>query len=183
MSSSRELGSGVVVLVGNPARGSRTSEVAQVVASGLVPGSNLPPAVLELGDFGAAGVASDVDGVGRAVELVSRADVLVVATPVYKAGYTGLLKLFLERLGVTALDGTVVVPVVLSASTAHGVLADLQLRLVLEAVGAHLPVPSFVLEEHHLDHVPEYVDAWQRRFRAVVAAVADAVSRQDARLP
>jgi FMN reductase len=182
MSSSRELGGGVVVLVGNPAQGSRTSEVAQVVASELVSGSNVPPAVVELAALGAAAVASGGDAVDQAVELVSRADVLVVATPVYKAGYTGLLKLFLERLDVTALDGTVVVPVVLSASPAHGALADLQLRVVLEAVGAHLPVPSFVLEEHHLDHVPEYVDAWQRRFGAVVTAVADAVSLQDARL-
>lgn len=179
MSTSRELDGDVVVLVGHPMRGSRTGEVARVVASGLVSDSELP-AVVDLGAFGAAGVASGVDGVDRAVELVGRADLLVVATPVYTAGYTGLLKLFLERLDATALDGTVAVPVVLSASPAHAALADLQLRMVLEAVGAHLPVPSFVLEEHHFDHLPGYVDAWQRRFGAVVTAVTRAVALQAA---
>ena len=104
----------------------------------------------------------------------------MVATPVYKAGYTGLLKLFLDTLEPTALESTVAVPVVLSASGAHGAVADLQLRLVLQAVGALLPVPSFVLEEHHLDDLPQYVDAWQRRFGPAVTAVANALRPEEA---
>ena len=106
---------------------------------------------------------------------MSAAHVLVVATPVYKASYTGVLKVFLDGLSATSLESTVVVPVVLAASRAHGALADLQLRIVLQALGALLPVPSFVLEEHHLDHLPEYVEAWRHRFGPVVAAVATAL--------
>ena len=66
----------------------------------------------------------------------------MVATPVLKAGYPGILKLFLDRLEPTALETVIAVPVVLTASSAHGALADLQLRVVLQAVGALLPVPS-----------------------------------------
>lgn len=180
MSSSSEFRGEVVVLVGNPAIGSRTSEVARVVAGRLAAGSAAPPAVVELGDLGASAVASGGDRVRRAQEKVGEADLVVVATPVYKAGYTGLLKLFLDGLEPTALEDSVVLPVVLSASTAHGAVADLQLRLVLQAVGALLPVPSFVVEEHHLDHLPEYVDAWERRFGPAITAVAAALRREEA---
>ena len=166
---------GVVVLVGNPSHGSRTSAVSRAVAAGLAAEVDSAVEVVELADLGAEGVAAGDDRVRRARETVTGASLLVVATPVYKAGYTGLLKLFLDTFEPTALESTVTVPVILTASGAHGALADLQLRLVLQAVGAVLPVPSFVLEEHHLDHLAQYVDAWQRRFLPAVSAVAHAV--------
>lgn len=176
MSVSRELPQGdVVVLVGNPAPGSRTSAVARAVAAGLAAEVDRAVEVVELADLGATGVSAGDDRVRRAREAVTGASLLVVATPVHKAGYTGLLKLFLDTFEPTALESTVTVPVVLTASSAHGALADLQLRVVLQAVGAVLPVPSFVLEEHHLDHLAQYVDSWQRRFLPAVTAVAHAV--------
>ena len=172
----------VVVLVGNPAAGSRTGAVARAVATGLVadrPAAPAAPVVIELADLGSA-LCSPEDGrVARARDVVRHARVLVVATPVYKAGYTGVLKLFLDGLEPTALASTVAVPVVLTASSAHGVTADLQLRLVLQAVGAHLPVPSFVLEEHRLDRLPDSVDAWQQSHGRVVSAVASAVRLEE----
>jgi FMN reductase len=166
---------GVVALLGNPVPGSRTRLVASVVADGLVTGTGAVPQIVDLADLGAALHSPGDERVRRSREAVHGARVLVVATPVYKAGYTGLLKLFLDGLDSTDLESTVVVPVVLSASSAHGALADLQLRLVLQALGALLPVPSFIVEEHHLDNLPQYVDAWQRRFGPAVAAVADAL--------
>jgi FMN reductase len=179
MSSSPAFSGRLVVLVGNPSPGSRTSAVAQVVSSRLGSGFGGSAEVIELAELGAAGVASGDERVRRAQTLVSRADLLVVATPVHKAGFTGLLKLFLDGLDPTSLEGTVALPVVLSASSAHGAIADLQLRLVLQAVGALLPVPSFVLEEHHLDHLEPYVDAWQRRFGPAITAVADALRQEE----
>jgi FMN reductase len=166
---------GVVVLVGNPAPGSRTGAVARLVADGLASASGEPPEVVELADR-AASVFSPGDLSTRSLrEVVGRADLLVAATPVYKGGPTGLLKAFLDSFEPTALEGTVGVPVVGWAGSAHGAVAHLQLRLVLEAVGALVPVPSFVLEEHHLDDLPQYVDAWQQRFGPVVDAVVGAL--------
>lgn len=173
---------GLVALVGSHAPDPRTSTVARVVADGLVPQVGGPPEVVELADHGAAVVTGTDHRVRAARELVAGARVLVVATPVHKAAYTGLLKVFLDGLDPTALEETVVVPVVLSASSANGASADLQLRTVLQALGASLPVPSFVLEEHHLDSLPQYVDAWLERFGQVVGAVAR-VLRPEAGLP
>lgn len=161
----------VVVLVGSPALGSRTSRVARTVAEAL---GGDQPRVVELAEVGPC-AEKHGDSLRLAQEAVQRAGLVVVATPVYKAGYTGVLKQFLDTLDLTALEQTVVVPVVLSASAAHGALADLQLRIVLQALGALMPVPSFVLEEHHLDDVPQYVDAWRARFGTAVRAVVDAL--------
>ena len=181
MSLAPDLANGeLAVLVGNPANRSRTSAVAEVVAGGLASGFADAPEAIELAELGPAAITAGDDRLRCAHEAVTRARVLVVATPVYKAGYTGLLKLFLDTLEPTALESTVAVPVVLTASSAHGALADLQLRLVLQAVGALLPVPSFVLEEHHLDDLPQYVDAWQRRFGPAVTAVANALRPEEA---
>jgi len=164
------------VLVGNPAAGSRTASVARVVAQALLPHPGARFEVVEVAD-----VAERPAALESARDLVSSAGVLVVATPVHKASFTGVLKVFLDGLDATSLESTVAVPVVLGASSAHGALADLQLRIVLQAVGALLPVPSFVLEEHHLDHTPQYVDAWRHRFGPVVAAVVSATGAEPAR--
>ena len=165
----------VVVLVGHPYNGSRTGAVGRAVAAQLgdEPGASLR--VVELADLGTGALGEGSVAVQEAEELVRQAALLVVATPVLKAGYPGILKLFLDRLEPTALETVITVPVVLTASSAHGALADLQLRVVLQAVGALLPVPSFVLEEHHLDDLPQYVDAWQARFGGAVRAVVRAL--------
>jgi FMN reductase len=169
----------VVVLVGNPKASSRTAAVAGTVGAGLA-GDTAAPRVIELCELATRG--ADDPALRDAQEAVQRAGILVVATPVYKAGYTGLLKSFLDGLEHTALESTVAVPVVLTASSAHGALADLQLRVVLQALGALLPVPSFVLEEHHLDDLPQYVDAWQRRFGTAVTAVVRALADAEVRV-
>ena len=169
----------VTVLVGNPVPGSRTSAVAKEVGERLLGDSHEYVDVVELAEYADGLLSSGADRVLAAQQLITSADVLVVATPVYKASFTGLLKVFLDRLEPTALESTVVVPVVVSASSAHGALADLQLRVVLQAVGALLPVPSLVIEEHHLDHLSHYVDAWQQRFGRAVAAVADAARPEE----
>ena len=43
-----------------------------------------------------------------ATEQVAQAEVVVVATPVYKAAYSGVLKVFLDLLAQTALKGKTV---------------------------------------------------------------------------
>lgn len=180
MSLSPEVWAGdVVVLVGDPAVGSRTSAVAKAVGFGLATGSTAPQ-VVEIADLGSGLLAAGDDLVRAARDAVSGARVLVVATPVLKAGYAGVLKVFLDGLGPTALESTIAVPVVLAESSADGAKAEVQLRIVLEATGALLPVPSFVLEEHHLDHLPQYVNAWQQRFGLPVSATVDALRFEEA---
>ena len=61
---------------------------------------------------------------------------VIVATPVYKAAYSGLLKAFLDLLPQDSLKGKVVLPVATSAIPGHGLALDCALKPVLSALGA-----------------------------------------------
>lgn len=78
---------------------------------------------------------SSVD-VSDAVKRLARADVVVVATPVYKAAYSGLLKVFLDLLPQEALRGKTVLPLATGGSVAHLLALDYALKPVLGALGA-----------------------------------------------
>ncbi|MBX5436717.1 MAG: NADPH-dependent FMN reductase [Alicyclobacillaceae bacterium] len=73
-----------------------------------------------------------LDGQTRLAE----SDVVVVASPVYKASYTGLLKAYLDLLPQHILAGKVVLPVAMGGSLAHMLTIDYALRPVLSALGA-----------------------------------------------
>jgi FMN reductase len=106
----------------------------------------------------------------------------VIATPTYKASFTGLLKLFLDVLPAGSLASTVVVPLTVSGGPAHRHLADLQLRPVLSELGAVVPVPSLLIEESELSELPNLVRSHVDGHGPVIAATVGALtgSRQPA---
>ena len=61
---------------------------------------------------------------------------MLVATPIYKAAYSGLLKLFLDVLPADALRGKTVLPLATGGSPAHLLALDYALKPVLGALGA-----------------------------------------------
>ncbi len=86
----------VVAVVGNPKTGSRTRRAADMVAERL---TGTPPAsTVELAELGPALLEWRSPAVQAAKQVVLAGDLLVVASPVFKATYTGLLKLFLDQL-------------------------------------------------------------------------------------
>jgi FMN reductase len=96
---------------------------------------DLSPQALLLADWGHASVV-------RAIEQVANARALVVATPVYKAAYSGVLKVFLDLLPQTALKGKVVLPIATGGSPHHMLARDYALRPVLQSLGARHILPG-----------------------------------------
>ncbi|MFD5583588.1 NADPH-dependent FMN reductase [Streptomyces sp. NPDC127063] len=83
----------------------------------------------------------------EAAELFARADGVVVATPVYKASYSGVLKALLDLLPQYALAGKTVLPLATGGSTAHVLAIDYALRPVLSSMGAaHVVQGWFTLD-------------------------------------
>jgi FMN reductase len=78
---------------------------------------------------------------GEALSALAAARLLLVATPVYRASYTGLLKCFFDLLPQDALAGKVAIPIATGASLAHSLVIDHALRPLLASVGA-LVVPT-----------------------------------------
>jgi FMN reductase len=138
----------IVTVVGNPRPESRTHALAWTLAgelAGVAPEAEvshvdlavLGPRVLDPADNAAA----------AAVKQVLGADVLVVASPTYKATYSGLLKAFLDRLGTGSLAGTRAIPVLLGGAPNHQLAVDVHFTPLLLELGASVPARGlFVLE-------------------------------------
>lgn len=78
---------------------------------------------------------------------MAQADGIVIGTPIYKAAYSGLLKLLLDLLPQDAFAGKTVLPIATGGSLAHVLAVDYALRPVLSSMGAVHVVPGwFVLD-------------------------------------
>jgi len=78
----------------------------------------------------------------QAAAQVARAQVLVIATPVYKAAYSGVLKIWLDLLEQSALKGKTVLPLATGGSPHHMLALDYALRPVLQSLGAKHILPG-----------------------------------------
>lgn len=70
------------------------------------------------------------------ISQIARADAVLVATPVYKAAYTGILKAFLDMLPANTLKGKVILPIVSASVPHHMLVLDYALKPVLASLGA-----------------------------------------------
>ena len=157
----------VAVVVGNPKPASRTLAAALRVAREL---SGEPDLVVDLAAYGPRVMDWSDAEVSDLVDQVCGARLVVVASPTYKASFTGLLKLFLDRVPGDGLVGTVAVPLMLSAAPAHALAAEAFLRPVLSEVGATVPTTGLgILDADH--DVPAAYEAWLKVARPVVDAL------------
>jgi FMN reductase len=132
-----------VVVVGNPKPNSRTRAAAELVVEKLT--GSAPRQVIDVVDLGAGLLGWGDPKVAEAKEIVKSADFLVVASPTFKAAYTGLLKLFLDQFGAGELGQITTFPLMLGGSYAHALAPELTLRPVLVEIGASCPAPSLYL--------------------------------------
>ena len=140
----------VVTITGSPAQGSRTAQLTAQVGAALagegfeveaINVRDLPPEDLLAG-------RGEVTALRGPLALIERARGVVVSTPVYKAAYSGVLKVFLDLLPQTALAGKVVLPLVTGGTAAHVLAIDYALRPVLLSLGAqHVVAGLFILDK------------------------------------
>lgn len=136
----------IFAVSGSPSPRSRTAQVVKHLATRisadteleLVTVRDIPPEAL----FGAD---PSHPAILELVSRISEADGLIVATPVYKAAYSGVLKALLDLLPQRALAGKVVLPLATGGTLAHVLAVDYALRSVLTALGAAHVVPGYFL--------------------------------------
>ncbi|MBF0687704.1 MAG: NAD(P)H-dependent oxidoreductase [Cellulomonas sp.] len=172
----------ITALVGNPRIGSRTLGAAASLAATLA--DHLGAAHPTLVDLATLAPALHVQprsaDLDAALAAVAGADVLVVATPVHKASFTGLLKSFLDLYGPDGLAGVTAVPLVVSASPAHALVGEVHLRPVLVELGATVPTRTLsVLDAELVDLGPVVDRWWQRAERPLRRAVGSSLHAGD----
>lgn len=178
----------VVELIGNPRAESRTRRLADAVTAAVLDvlranGTSAHEThVLELAElvgvtFGpeparGSGAVTDPFGLVRAARL------LVVATPTYKATYSGLLKVFLDEFRQGDLSGTVAIPVAIAGIPEHRYSVQEALRALLVELGATVPAPAVAVLESDLSvQRPEDIAAlWAARYADAVGEVLDGLT-------
>jgi FMN reductase len=134
----------ILLLGGSPSVPSRSARLLDYVG-GLLTAAGHAVGRLNVRDLPAAALLhADVDNaeIRAAQERVLLAQAVVVATPVYKAAYSGILKAFLDLLPQTGLTGKLVLPIATGGSPAHMLALDYALRPVLSALSARHVLPS-----------------------------------------
>ena len=160
-----------IAVVGNPKPASRTADAARLVARAL--GAD-DVDLLDVVDLGAGLLGWGDPAVDAAKKRVRAADLIVVASPTFKATYTGLLKLFLDQFeGGTGLGGAVTVPVMLGGGPAHALAPDLLLKPVLVEIGGTCPTSGLYLIDSSYTTDTRIAD-WAARWSPVVAALVAA---------
>ncbi len=134
----------VLLIAGSPSERSRTAAFLDAAGQRLETRGalvnrlrvrDLSPQALLLADFGHPSIS-------QAIGRVARADVIVVATPVYKAAYSGVLKVFLDLLPQDGFKGKTVLPLATGGSPNHMLALDYSLRPVLQSLGAKNILPG-----------------------------------------
>jgi FMN reductase len=143
--------SGVVAVVGNPRPRSRTHAAALELASAL---GGDDPGLVDLAELAGELLEPDSPARAHALETAASADVLVVASPTYKATYTGLLKLFFDAYGAEPLSGVTAVPLMVGAAPAHSLAIDVHLTPLLLELGASVPRRGLYVLESELADFP-----------------------------
>jgi FMN reductase len=157
----------VGVVVGNPKPASRTFQAARYLAEQLAGTS--PDLVVDLSEFGAGLLDWSDTEVAEAVDAVAGLNLVVFASPTYKASFTGLLKLFLDRFPADALSGVVAVPLMLGAGPVHALAAEVFLKPVLTELGAIVPTRALYVLDSAYDDTAAF-EAWLTASRPRIAA-------------
>jgi FMN reductase len=128
----------IVAIAGSPSHPSRTYGIVEYALNllaqngfetDLISVRDLPSEDLIFGRY-------DSPALEPAKALIQAASGLIVATPVYKASYTGVLKSFLDLLPPKFLSGKVILPIATGGTIAHLLSIDYTLKPVLSELGA-----------------------------------------------
>ena len=128
----------ILMLAGSPSQHSRSTALlryaAQRLAARGLSGNELglrdvPAVDLIEGNFNGAAA-------GALRKRVSDAQALLIATPVYKASFSGGLKAILDLLDEKSLADKIVLPIATGGSAAHLLALEYSLKPVLSALGA-----------------------------------------------
>ncbi len=149
------------VVVGNPKPRSRTLAIAEAVAERVADATGASVArTIDLCDHAGDLFSWPHEGLAALNDAVAAGDYVVVASPTYKAAYTGLLKAFLDRYPSNGLSGVVAVPVMTGSSLVHAMAIDTALRPVLVELGASVPTRGLFFEMSQMGEMDAVVDAW-----------------------
>ncbi|SFF35109.1 FMN reductase [Paenibacillus algorifonticola] len=128
----------IVIISGSPNPGSRLTGITQYIEQQLI-NQNVAVSHITVASLPAEDLINarfDSPAIVEATALVEGAGAVIIASPVYKASFTGVLKTFLDLLPQKGLEGKIITPFFIGGSLAHLLSIDYSLKPVLASMGA-----------------------------------------------
>ena len=172
----------VTVVVGNPKPRSRTRTVAETLVEKLLEPGSYELQVIDLAEYADRIFTWPSDELSVLTTRVAESDLVVFASPTYKATYTGLLKAFLDRYPTNGLAGVTAIPVHTGGDLTHALGPTVSLAPLLVELGATVPGRGFYFVTSEIDRVDELVDAAAAEYGSNLtrlARVAEAVAPRE----
>jgi FMN reductase len=142
----------VLTIAGSPSAHSRSALVLEYMQQRLehhglrtwgINVRDLPPEDLIYGRH-------DSPAIMQSAALLRQARAVIIATPVYKASYSGVLKTFLDLLPQRALAGKLALPIAIGGSPVHMLAIDYALRPLLGALGAQHTIQGIYITDSQI---------------------------------
>jgi FMN reductase len=128
----------IILISGSPSASSKSSLLLDYVVERLSK-FELASTIISVRDFPAQDLLQakyDSPAFDTAKQLIAQAAAIVVATPIYKAAYSGALKTFLDILPQYAFRGKTLLPIATGGSPGHLLAIDYAVKPVLSALAA-----------------------------------------------
>lgn len=128
----------ILTIAGSPSENSRSGAILayaqaileeRLLSTEIVTVRDLPAKDLLLANW-------DNPTIQASLAQVVEAPAIIIATPVYKASYSGILKSYLDLLPQNVLKDKIVLPIATGGSPGHLLSIDYALKPVLSALGA-----------------------------------------------
>lgn len=147
----------VTIVVGNPKPRSRTLQIAQTFADRLLEHAACATQVIDLVEHVDEILQWPSEKMDDLTATVAGSDLVIFASPTYKATYTGLLKVFLDRYPANGLAGVTAIPVLTGADLSHAMGPTVNLIPLLLELGAMVPGRGLYFVISQMDRMQEII--------------------------
>lgn len=148
----------IVTIGGSPSDSSRSSALLTHIRTQLngLGWTTASISVRELNPQALVFGQADHLSIQNALKEILIAQAVVIATPVYKAAYSGVLKAFLDLLPPNILKSKVVLPVATGGSASHLLAIEYALKPVIAALGAQFILQGIYITDDQIRYQPDF---------------------------
>lgn len=162
----------ISIVVGNPKPRSRTLKVAETLAEKLFGPAARSAEVIDLADYRSEILNWPSETMDALNARVAANDFVIFASPTYKATYTGLLKVFLDRYPANGLSGVTAIPLLTGADQTHAMGPTVNLAPLLVELGAIVPGRGLYFVIGQMDRLDEVLQAAADQYAEALSRTA-----------
>jgi FMN reductase len=160
----------ITTLNGSIRRPSRTAALVERFAALLA--QSVPQraevTTIETSDYFDSGAAAGSGQLSAAMARIAESDIVIVASPTYKATYTGVLKAFLDLAPARHFEDILTIPFMVYGDPQHALAAEVHLRPLLNELGALCPTDPVVVGDGPSGTANEQFRTWVGRNLATI---------------